>query len=198
MEKEELDKFVAEQIIKREAEEKAQVEYARAKAEAEIKEQAIIVQDPTKALQTKLNMKVAEHIDNSQAVAQKIENTADKLVDQGLKVQENKATAGVIESEDEILDADYEKNKAEYLYHGINHKIDKKWKRTIIHVINDIWFVIWAIVSCFTIVPVSTFLSRVGALKGFIKGVAIVLGIVMLLACLGGITFAILRQVGLL
>lgn len=196
MEKEELDNFVAERMRQREAE--TQMEYARAKAEAEIKEQALIVQDPTKALQTKLNMKVAEHIDNSEVVAQKIEQAADKLVDKGLKAQENKATANELLSEDEILDADYEKNKNEYLYHGINHKIDKKWKRTIIHVINDIWFVIWAIVSCFTIVPVSTFLSRVGALKGFIKGVAIILGIVMLLACLGGITYAILRQVGLL
>lgn len=171
----------------------AEKEYAKSKAEAEAKELSIIAQDPTKALQTKLNMKVAEHIDASQQVAEKIEQTADKLVDKGLKVQENKAEANIILSEDETLEADFKKNEAEYMYHGINHKIDKKWKRTIIHLINDIWFVIWAIVGCFTIVPVSTFLSRIGALKGFMKGVALVLGILMLLACLGGLTYGCLR-----
>lgn len=203
---EELDKFVEEQIkqkeeeakAKAEAEEKAQVEYMKAKAEAETKEQAIIIQDSTKALQTKLNLKVAQHIDSSQAVAEKIEQTADKLVDKGLKVQENKADADVILSEDETLEADFTKNKSEYLYHGINHKIDKAWKRKLIHVINDIWFVIWAIVSCFTIVPISTFLSRIGALKGFMKGVAMVLGILLLLACLGGLTYGCLRWTGVI
>lgn len=195
MDKEELDKFVAEQIEK---EKIAQAEYAKAKAEAEVKETALIAQDPTKALQTKLNLKVAEHIDNSQEVAEKIEQTADKLVDKGLKVQENKAVASVIDSEDETLEADFKKNKDEYLYHGINHKIDKEWKRKIVHIINDIWFVIWAIVSAFTLVPVSTFLSRIGALKGFMKTVAIVLGILMLIACLGGLTFACLKWTGVI
>lgn len=169
-----------------------------AKANAEAKEMSNIIQDPTKALQTKLNMKVAEHIDNSQMVAEKIEQTADKLVDKGLKVQENKAVANVILSEDETLEADFQKNKDEYLYHGIDHKIDKEWKRKILHTINDIWFVIWAIVSFFTIVPVSTFLSRVKALKGIVKGVAIVLGILLLLGCLTGLTFACLKWSGLI
>lgn len=191
MNNEELEQEIESRVIEKEA-------YAKAKAEAEIKEMAIIAQDPTKALQTKLNMKVAEHIDNSQQVAEKIEQTADKLVDKGLKVQENKAVASVIDSEDETIEADFRKNKDEYLYHGINHKIDKAWKRSLLHIINDIWFVIWAIVSCFTIVPVSTFLSRIGALKGFMKGVAMVLGVLMLLACLGGLTVGCLKWTGVL
>ena len=200
MNEEEIRKMVEEKANadyqKNQSEEKAQAEYLKAKAEAEAKELSIIAQDPTKALQTKLNMKVAEHIDNSQAVAVKIEQTADKLVNKGLKVQENKAVANEILSEDETIEADFQKNKDEYLYHGINHKIDKPWKRKIIHIINDIWFVIWAIVSCFTLVPVSTFLSRVGALKGFMKGVALVLGILLLLACLGGLAYGCLKWTG--
>ena len=171
--------------------------YSKARAEAEVKELSIIAQDPAKSLQTKLNTKVAEHIDSSQAVAQKIEQTADKLVDKGLKVQENKAVASVILSEDETLEADFKKNKDEYLYHGIDHKIDKSWKRKMIHIINDIWFVIWAIISCFTIVPVSTFLSRIKALSGIVKWFAIVLGVALLLACLSGLTYALLKWCGL-
>ena len=173
-------------------------EHIKAKAAAEAHEVAQIVQDPTKALNTKLNIKVAEHIDQSQEVANKISLTADRLVDKGLKAQENKATAQVILSEDETIEADFNKNKSEYLYHGIDHKIDKEWKRKMLLVINDIWFGIWAIVSCFTIVPVSTFLSRIKALKGIVKGVAIVIGILLLLAILAGITFAILKWCGVL
>ena len=101
--------------------------YAKSKAEAEVKETALIAQDPTKSLQTKLNLKVAQHIDKSSIVAEKIEQTADKLVEKGLKVQENKADAGVLLSEDEKIEADYKKHSAEYLYHGISHKIDKPW-----------------------------------------------------------------------
>lgn len=189
---EELEKLKAE-IEQKKAEQET---YLKAKAEAETKELSLIAQDPTKALQTKLNTKVAEHIDKSQQVAQKIEQTADKLVDKGLKVQENKAVASVILSEDETLEADYIKNKDEYLYHGIDHKIDKQWKRKMIHIINDIWFVIWAIISCFTIVPISTFLSRIKALSGIVKWFAIALGVLLLLACLGGLTYALLKWCG--
>ena len=172
--------------------------YAKKKAEAEAHEIALIAQDPTKALNTKLNSKIAEHIDSSQEVAEKVGKTADILVNKGLQTQQNKATASVILSEDETLEADYQKNKDEYLYHGINHKIDKQWKRNLIHVINDIWFVIWAIVSCFTIVPVSTFLSRISALKGFMKGFALVIGILLLLTCLGALTFFCLKWTGVI
>lgn len=172
--------------------------YIEKKAETEVHELAEIAQDSTKALQTKLNSKVVEHIDTSQKVAEQIEKTADTLVEKGLQAQQNKATASVILSEDETLEADYQKNKDEYLYHGINHKIDKQWKRNLLHVINDIWFVIWAIVSFFTIVPVSTFLSRVGALKGFMKGFALVIGIMLLLTCLGALTFFCLKWTGII
>lgn len=184
--------------IKKQLDEEKEKEYVKAKAEAEAKETSLIAQDPTKALQTKLNLKVADCIDKSPDVTEKIDKTTNILVDKGLKTQENKAIAQVILSEDETLEADFQKNQDEYMYHGINHKIDKKWKRNMLHIINDIWFVIWAIVSCFTIVPVSTFLSRIGALKGFMKGVALVLGIIMLLACLCGLTFACLKWTGII
>ena len=173
-----------------------EIEYAKAKAESETQALADIVTDTNKTLQTKLNTKLAQHIDTNQEVAEKIEKTATKLVDKGLEVQDNKATASIVKSEDEVLQADFEKYKDEYLYHGIDHKIDKKWKKTLVLTINDIWFVIWAIISCFTIVPVSTFLSRIKALSGFIRAVAVTLGVLLLLGCLFGLTVFVLRQCG--
>lgn len=172
--------------------------YLKARAEAEAKEKAEILKNPEKALNVKLSESLASTIENSKVVAEKVNDTANKIVNKGLQAQENKAEASVIDSEDETLEADFRKNQYEYLYHGIDHKIDKQWKRNLIHIINDIWFVIWTIVSCFSIVPVSTFLSRIKALKGFIKGVAIVLGIVLLLACLAGLTYMCLKWCGII
>lgn len=170
--------------------------YAKAKAEAEVKEIAIIAQNPQKAIQTKLGEKLAKEIETNAEVDKKVAETTQILVDKGLEEQQNKATASVINSENETLEADFQKYKDEYLYHGIDHKIDKKWKKSLLLAINDIWFVIWAIVGFFTIVPVSTFLSRIKALSGFIRGVAIVLGILLGLACLGGLTYACLKWTG--
>ena len=204
MEERSIDEIQEEIDAIKKAQEKADAEsqtrmqetYAKAKAESETREMVDISQDSRKTIQYKLNSKVAEHIDNSQEVQEKIEKTADKLVEKGLVAQENKATADVLHSEDEILTADFDKNKEEYLYHGIDHKIDKEWKRKLLHCINDVWFVIWAIVACFTIVPISTFLSRITALRGFMKWVAVVLGAGMLLACLAGLTYGCLKWTG--
>lgn len=190
-----LDELEQEINARKQAQEEA---YAKQKADSETREMANIITDPEKTLNTKLSQKLAEKLDDSEVVDIKVEESVNILVDKGLQAQKNKAIANVTRSEDETLQADFDKNKDEYLYHGINHKIDKKWKRSIIHFINDVWFVIWAIVSCFTIVPVSTFLSRIGALKGFMKGVALVLGIVMLLACLGGLTYGCLKWTGVI
>lgn len=177
--------------------EKVELE-AKAKAEANAREMSTIVQDPNKALMTKLNSKVAEYIDGSEEVDAKVKDNANLLVDSGLKVQKNEVQASVVKSEDSIMEADFNKHKNEYMYHGIDHKIDAEWKKKILLTINDIWFVIWAIVSFFTIVPVSTFLSRIKALKGIVKGVAIVLGVLLGLGCLTGLTFACLKWSGLI
>ena len=119
--------------------------YAKARAEAEVKEIAVIAQDPQKAIQAKLGEKLAKEIEKSPEVDKKVAETTQILVDKGLEEQQNKATASVIKSENETLEAKFEKYKDEYLYHGINHKLDKEWKQKLILIINDIWFVIWVI-----------------------------------------------------
>lgn len=176
----------------------AEKAYAKAKAETEVKEMSVIAQDPQKAISVKLSEKLAKEIETSAEVDKKVAETTQILVDKGLEEQQNKAQASVTNSENAEIEADFNKYKDEYLYHGIDHKIDKKWKRNLLLIINDMWFIIWAIVSCFTIVPVSTFLSRIKALSGFIKGVAIVIGILLGLACFGGLTYGCLKWTGVI
>jgi hypothetical protein len=172
--------------------------YAKARAEAEVKEISIIAKDPQKAIQAKLGEKLAKEIETNENVDKQVASTTQILVEKGLEEQRNKAVASVTRSENETLEADFDKYKDEYLYHGIDHKIDKKWKRDLLLLINDVWFVIWAIVSFFTIVPVSTFLSRIKALSGFIKGVAVVIGILLAVASLAGLTYACLNWCGVI
>ena len=170
--------------------------YEKARAVAEVQATKEIVLDPTKAVQAKINQKVAEYIDGSDKVAAKIDEKADRLVDKGLEAQENNADAQITRSEDAKSEADFDKNKNEYLYHGIDHKIDKKWKRNLLLGINNFWFVVFAIASFFTIVPISTFMCRVKALKGIVKGFAITLGILSLIVIIATITYAVLRACG--
>jgi hypothetical protein len=177
---------------------KAEEAYAKARAETEVKEMSVIAQDPQKAIQYKLGEKLAKEIESSTEVDKKVAETTQILVDKGLEEQHNKAVASVINSENETIEADFNKHKDEYLYHGIDHKIDKVWKRQLLLIINDFWFIIWALVSMFTIVPVSTFLSRIKALSGFIKWVAIMIGITLGLSCLGALTYACLNWCGVI
>lgn len=170
--------------------------YAREKARSETQAMLEVTQDTNKTLRMKLNQKVADHIETDEKVAIRVEETANKLVDKGLEVQSNEAIASVMSSQDAIMEADFKKNAKEYKYHGIDHKIDKQWKRTLIMVENDIWFVIWAIIGLFTFVPVSIFLDRIRVLSGFVRWVAIFFGVILGLACLAGFTYWVLNITG--
>ena len=96
-------------------EKQAEEAYAKARAEAEVKEIAIIAQNPQKAIQTKLGEKLAKEIETNAEVDKKVAETTQILVDKGLEEQQNKATASVINSENETLEADFQKYKDEYL-----------------------------------------------------------------------------------
>ncbi len=172
--------------------------YVKAKAQAEVNAMSEIIQSPQKALNAKLSDKIGKEIEQSEEVDRKVAETTQILVDKGLEEQRNKAVAGVINSENETIEADFTKHKAEYLYHGIAHKIDKPWKRKLVLSINDFWFVVLAIFWGLTLVPVSMIIARISALKGFIKGVAIVFAILLGLACLGGLTYACLKWCGVI
>lgn len=177
-------------IVQVQVENKAEEAYAKAKAEAEVKEMSEIAQDPQKTIQVKLAQKLASEIENSERVDKKVADTTQKLVHKGLEEQQNKVETSVTNSENEKFEASFQKNKDEYIHHGINHKVDKRWKERMILFINDIWFVIWAVISGFTIVPVSTFTKRVKALKGLTKFVAVVVGCIFALIYLS--VFALL------
>jgi len=196
MNDEELDRFVAERIKQKEAKEKAQAEYARAKAEAEAKELSLIAQDPTKALNTKLNMKVAEFIDSSQEVAEKIGNSAEKLVQKGLEVQENELDSQINKTKKDKNKSEFEVNEDDYRAFGQDTAPEKRWKKKMIEYGNDFWFILLYIVCFFTLAPFYNFTKIIKTQSGVLKFIAVLTGVLMLLACLGGFTYLVLRWCG--
>lgn len=185
MEKEELDRFV-------------EAEYARARAEAETKEKSLIVQDPAKALTTKLNTKVAEFIDSSQEVAEQISSSAEKLVQKGLETQQNQVDSELNRAKKDKNLSEFEVNEDDYRAFGQNTAPDKKWKRKMIEYGNDFWFIFMFIICFFTLAPFYNFTKIIKTQSGVLKFVAIATGVVMLLGCAAGLTFWVLNLTGVI
>ncbi len=182
MEKEELDKFVEEQI--------------KAKAEAEAREMSIIAQDPAKSLQTKLNLKVVEHIEHSQEVAERIEQSADKLVTKGLEIQEKEIDTKLLKAEKDKNKAEFELSEDEYRAFGQEIAPKKNWKKKMIEIGNDFWFIVIYIVCFFTLAPFYSYTKVIKSQSKVLKFVATATGIVMLLICLSCFAYWCLLSVG--
>lgn len=156
-----------------------------------------LVSDPKKAIRANISGKIQEKIQTDDTVQQRLGKTADTIIDKNLSSEQNKAIADNISSENDINEANFEKYKNEYSHFGIITKVDKPWKTKIISVINDFWFVVFAIISFFTIVPVSIFIERLRALKGFVKAVFIILGCLLIAGILFGLIVLIFHWAGI-
>lgn len=158
---------------------------------------AEILGDPRKAIGAKISGAIATKIDTDNKIADKVSRAADNIIDSGIVEQTNKAEASTIRSDDDKNQALYEKYKNEYLYHGLDHKVDKAWKTKMMGVMNDIWFVIFAIISFFTIVPISIFVERIKVLHGLVKWAYGAVGIILALGLLFAIIVLILHFCGI-
>lgn len=165
----------------------------------EVKAKAMVdlVSDPKKTIRANISGKIQEKIQTDDTVQERLGKTADTIIDSNLSVEQNKAIADHISSENDINEANFEKYKNEYSHFGIITKVDKPWKTKIISVINDFWFIIFAIISFFTIVPVSIFIERLRALKGFVKAVFIILGCLLIAGILFGLVVLIFHAAGI-
>lgn len=161
------------------------------------KAMADLVSDPKKMIRTNISGKIQEKIQTDDTVQERLGKTADTIIDRNLSSEQNKAIADNISSENDINEANFEKYKNEYSHFGIVTKVDKPWKTKIISVINDFWFIIFAIISFFTIVPVSIFIERLRALKGFVKAVFIILGCLLIAGVLFGLIVLIFHFAGI-
>lgn len=186
----------SQEEAKAESQAKMQETYAKAKAESETKEMAIIAQDTNKTLQTKLNTRLANHIDTDELVSAKIEETATKLVEQGLKVQEKKVESDLKTAQKEERKAEFELSEDQYRAFGQDTAPKKPWQQKLIELGYDIWFVFWYFVCFWTLAPFYMILKIIKNQKGVLKFVAISAGVVLLLAILAAVTYLILKITG--
>ena len=187
MNEEELEKLVND---------KAQVEYMRTKAEAETREMATIVQDTSKTLQVKLNQKVSDIIERSPEVDERINNTTDVLVNMGLETQQNQVETELKKSQKEKAKADFELNEDQYRAFGQDTSPKETWKKRLIEWGYNFWFVIVSLICFVSLAPFYIFIKVIKTQSGILKFVAVCVGVLLLLTCLGGLTYAILTKFG--
>lgn len=166
--------------------------YAKQKAEAETREISTIMQDTSKTLQVKLNQKVAERIETSAEIDEKITNTTNTLVDIGLGTQQNQVEAEYKKSQKDKALAEFELNEDQYRAFGLDTSPEEKWKKKLIKYGYNFWFVVISFICFLSLAPFYVFTKIIKTQSGVLKFVAIVIGILLLLVCLGALTYGVL------
>ena len=193
---EELQKKAEQEKANTEIEKERAVADAKARAEAETKEISTIVQDTSKAIQVKLNQKALKKIEDSPEIDKKMEETTNVLVDLGLETQKNEVQARNNESKKSKLQTEYDLSQDQYRAFGQDSCPEENWKKRLIKYGYNFWFcVIFAI--CFvSLAPFYCFMKVIQTQRGILKFVAISVGVLLLLACLGGLTYWVLKASG--
>ena len=177
---------------------KQQDTYMKAKAEAEAKEMALIAQDTDKTLKAKLNSQIAQRVDSDADTKAKIDASADRLIEKGLQVQEKQINKQLKTAELEENKAEFELSEDQYKAFGQSIAPKKLWQKKMIELGYDFWFCIMYFICFVTLAPFYIFLNVIKNQKGILKFVAICVGTLLLLACLGGLTFGCLKWTGVI
>ncbi len=191
-----LEELEEEIRAKKEVDEKAQIEYVKSKAETETKEISLIAQDANKTIATKINSKVVNYIDSSPDAEKKINETAEKVVDKGLETHLNKVETELNKSKTDRNKSEFDLDADAYKAFGQETSPNATWKKRMIQYGNNFWFIVLFIVCFFTLAPFYNFMRVIQTQSGILKWVAIITGVVMLLAIFGGLTFACLKWSG--
>ena len=172
--------------------------YVKAKAEAEAKEMALIAQDTDKTLKAKLNSQIAKRVDSDDDTKAKIDASADRLIEKGLQMQEKQINKQLKTAELEENKAEFELSEDQYKAFGQSIAPKKKWQKKLIEMGYDFWFCVMHLICFLTLAPFYIFLNVIKNQKGVLKFVAIFVGTMLLLICLGGLTYACLKWTGVI
>lgn len=155
-----------------------------------------VLKDPNKIADYKVGNYYANELDNTlqndEEIKKEAESSSKNTILNKLNGIQAKSEKEKYISQDERNQAEFEKNKANYLNFGIDHKVDKEWQKKIIEIGNDIWFVIYAIFSFFFIIPFSILISRFTVLGSKFLKFCFIAGMVF---CTGGVISAILLPI---
>lgn len=162
------------------------------KQEAQAKAIVEVAKKPEDLLSLQVSDTINHKISTEVAVKERVDKTADVIIDTGLRKQEN-------EIKEKEGKSDLELNKEVYTHFGIDKKVVKGWKRKMYELFDDFWDLVLGITFGFTIVPVSKVLDRFTHLQNkWIKSIALIAGFVGLGAFITAVVYGTIYGVNLL
>lgn len=149
------------------------------------------IEDQTEKMIEKVNQSAVIHTIRTNEEVQKIVlDSAEEQVRSELEIKRNQQMVKVVK-------ATYNANKDACENLGLDDEGRPMWQIRIAKLINNFWFIIWAIISSITITPVIFFLKRIGTQVKSIK-VTWILSILFYVIIITGIVFGILALTGAL
>jgi hypothetical protein len=114
------------------------------------------VEDQTDKMVEKVHQSAVMHtVKNNDNVQKKVLQSAEEEVLSSIEIKKNKQQLRVVR-------ATYNANKDACENLGLDEAGRPMWQITIAKVINNFWFVVWALISFFTLTPIIFFLKRIG------------------------------------
>lgn len=114
------------------------------------------VEDQTDKVIEKVHQSAVMHtVKNNEGVQKKVLASAEEQVMTSIEIKRNKQQVRLVQ-------ATYNANKDACENLGLTDEGRPMWQIRIARVINDFWFIIWAIISTFTLTPIIFFLKRIG------------------------------------
>lgn len=133
-----------------------------------------LAKKPAEFIAVKLSNEVSKQMEHNDSVKQRVASSADKIINTGLKVQENQ-----IDQTEHATDLALKKDV--YTHFGINTTVNKAWKRRMYELFDDFWDIVIGVSTGFTIVPISKVVDRFTNITSkWLRGVAVLAGLISL------------------
>ena len=114
------------------------------------------IDDETSGIIKKVNQQAVAHtLKTSEDIQKKVLENAEERVLSEIEIERNKQMLKVIK-------ATYDANKDACENLGLDSDGRPMWQIRIARIINNLWFIIWAFISSFTLTPIIFFLKRIG------------------------------------
>lgn len=114
------------------------------------------IEDETTGIIKRVSQQAVEHtLKTSEDIQKKVLENAEERVLSEIDIQRNEQMLKVIK-------ATYDANKDACENLGLDSDGRPMWQIRIAKMINNVWFIIWAFISSFTLTPIIFFLKRIG------------------------------------
>ena len=149
------------------------------------------ITNQTEKMIEKVNQSAVIHtIRNNEEVQKKVLESAEEQVMSELEIKRNEQMVKVVK-------ATYNANKDACENLGLDDEGRPMWQIRVAKLINNFWFIVWALISSFTLTPIIFFLKRIGTQVRSVK-LTWFLAILFYLGLVALLVFGILSWTGVI